>query len=70
MSDIKKLGKIEGQVPVAYNAYEVAYAVAFIGTHLNTVCDTVNQLIDEVTKLRSEIDELKTEIKESKNVVD
>lgn len=66
MSDIKKLGKIEGHVSAVFNAREVA----FIGTHLNKVCDTVNQLIDEVTKLKTELNELKTEIKESKNVVD
>lgn len=66
MSNIKKLGRIEGHVSAVFNAYEVA----FIGTHLNIVCDTVNQLIDEVAKLRTEVNELKTEIKESKNVVD
>ena len=66
MSDIKKLGKVEEHVSAVFNAYEVA----FIGTHLNTVCDTVNQLIDEVAKLRLEVNELKTEKKESKNVVD
>lgn len=66
MSDIKKLGRVEGHVSAVFNAYEVA----FIGTHLNTVCDTVNQLIDEVAKLRMEVNELKTVIKESTNVVD
>lgn len=66
MSDIKKLGRIEGHVSAVFNAREVA----FIGTHLNTTCDTVNQLIDEVAKLRTELNELKTEIKERKNVVD
>lgn len=64
MSNIKKLGRIEGHVSAVFNAYEVA----LIGTHLNTACDTVNQLIDEVAKLRTEVDELKTEIKESTNV--
>lgn len=64
MSDIKKLGKVEGNVSAVFNAYEVA----FIGSHLNRVCDTVNQLIDEVAKLRTEVNELKTEIKESTNV--
>lgn len=57
MSDIKKLGKIEGHVSAVFNAHEVA----FIGSYLNIVCDTVNQLIDEVTKLRNELNELKTE---------
>lgn len=66
MSDIEKLRKMEGHVSAVFNAREVA----FIGTHLNTVCDTVNQLIDEVTKLRMEVNELKTEIKENANVVD
>lgn len=55
MSDIKKLGRIEGHVSAVFNAREVA----FIGTHLNTVCDTVNQLIDEVAKLRMEVNDLK-----------
>lgn len=64
MSDIKKLGRVEGHVSAVFNAYEVA----LIGTHLNTVCDTVNQLIDEVVKLRTEVNELKTERKESTNV--
>lgn len=66
MSDIKKLGRVEGHVSAVFNAYEVA----FIGTHLNTVCDTVNQLIDEVNKLRTEVNDLKKEIKENTNVVD
>lgn len=66
MSDIKKLGKIEGHVSAVFNAREVA----FIGTHLNTTCDTVNQLIDEVNKLRNEVSELKTGKKENTNVVD
>ena len=66
MSDIKKLGKIEGHVSAVFNAREVA----FIGTHLNTACDTVNQLIDEVTRLRTEVNDLKKERKESTNVVD
>ena len=55
MSDIKKLGRMEGHVSAVFNAYEIA----FIGSHLNTVCDTVNQLIDEVNKLRLEVNELK-----------
>ena len=66
MSDIKKLGKIEGHVSAVFNAHEVA----FIGSHLNTACDTINQLIDEVTKLRTEVNELKTGKKENTNVVD
>lgn len=66
MSDIKKLGKIEGHVSAVFNAREVA----FIGSHLNRVCDTVNQLIDEVNKLRAEVNEHKTETKENTNVVD
>lgn len=55
MSDIKKLGRVEGHVSAVFNAYEIA----FIGSHLNTVCDTVNQLIDEVNKLRLEVNDLK-----------
>lgn len=55
MSDIKKLGRVEGHVSAVFNAYEIA----FIGSHLNTVCNTVNQLIDEVTKLRLEVNVLK-----------
>lgn len=55
MSDIKKLGRVEGHVSAVFNAYEIA----FIGSHLNTVCDTVNQLIDEVKKLRLEVNDLK-----------
>lgn len=66
MSDIEKLGIIEGHVSAVFNAREVAC----IGSHLNTVCNTVNQLIDEIIKLRREVNELKTEIKESTNVVD
>lgn len=64
MSEIKKLGRVEGHVSAVFNAYEVA----FIGTHLNTACDTINQLIDEVNKLRMEVSELKTEMKENTNV--
>lgn len=63
---LRNWGKIEGHVSAVFNAREVA----FIGSHLNRVCDTVNQLIDEVTKLRTELNELKTGKKESKNVVD
>ena len=59
MSDIKKLGRVKDHVSAVFNAYEVA----FIGTHLNTVCDTVN-------KLRTEVNDLKKERKESTNVVD
>ena len=66
MSEIKKLGRIEGHVSAVFNAREVA----FIGTHLNTACDTVTQLIDEFTKLRTEVNELKTKIKENTDVVD
>lgn len=66
MSDIKKLGMVEGHVSAVFNAREVAV----IGSHLNTACDTINQLIDEVAKLRTELNELKTEIKENTNVVD
>lgn len=55
MSDIKKLGIVEGHVSAVFNAREVA----LIGSHLNTVCNTVNQLIDEVTKLRNEVNDLK-----------
>lgn len=66
MSDIKKLGIIEGDVSAVFNAREVAV----IGSHLNTACYTVNQLIDEVAKLRLEVNELKKEIKENTNVVD
>lgn len=58
MSDIKKLGRVEGHVSAVFNAYEIA----FIGSHLNTVCETVNQLIDEVTKLKMEVNELKGEL--------
>ena len=57
MSDIKKLGQMMGHVSAVFNAHEIA----LIGSHLNTVCDTVNQLIDEVTKLRTEINDLKKE---------